>query len=484
MTVATSAEPIRVRVPPLPVVAPRSWERAYVRSLVVVDAIAAAIAGAAGFAFAMSRTELALGISVIEFILTPLLWIAAIGLAGGYDSRFLGAGPEEYRRVALGAFGLIAAVGVATWATNAEPARDFVLVALPTAAVLTPLARRAMRRRVHRRRERGDLLHRTVIVGRAASVDELASYLSDLRHGFKVLGACTPDGQGTPGPTSVPVLGNLSSVVDVVKRLEADTVAVVSSAFADGEALRRLSWDLEPTGATLVVAPSLMEVAGPRLSVRPVNGLPLLHVEHPQFTGIRRLLKGMYDPLVASLALIVLSPVMLAIAIAIKMDSRGPVLFRQVRIGEMGREFTIFKFRTMVVNAEELKSSIAHLNEGAGPLFKARHDPRITRIGSWLRRTSLDELPQLINVVLGQMSLVGPRPHLPGELALFGEDSCRRLFVKPGLTGLWQISGRSDLSFEESVRLDLRYVENWTLTLDLYLMWRTLRVMVTKAGAY
>ena len=293
-----------------------------------------------------------------------------------------------------------------------------------------------------------------------------------------------PAGTGAQVPPDITVLGETDDLVAVVKRLDADTVAVASSSLTDGEALRRMSWDLETTGATLVVSPGLVEVGGPRLAVRPVGGLPLLHLEHPRFTGVRRLIKEVYDPVVAFVALLVLSPLLIGIAIAIKLDSRGPVLFRQVRVGEMGRPFTILKFRTMVPDAEQRRHEIEHLDIGAGPLFKVHSDPRVTRVGSWLRRTSLDELPQLINVVSGRMSLVGPRPHLPAELEVLGKDVARRLFVKPGLTGLWQVSGRSDLDWEQSVRLDLRYVENWTLTWDIYIMWKTVKVMVRKSGAY
>jgi exopolysaccharide biosynthesis polyprenyl glycosylphosphotransferase len=261
-------------------------------------------------------------------------------------------------------------------------------------------------------------------------------------------------------------------------------VAVLACPQLDGPALRRLAWDLEPSGADLIVAPTLVDVAGPRLSIRPVEGLPLLHVDQPTFTGLRRLLKAGFDRCLAGLALVALSPLLAVIALAVKVNSPGPVLFRQVRVGRLGQEFTILKFRSMVADAERRMDEVVQLNQGDGPLFKAHADPRITRVGAFLRRTSLDELPQLVNVMLGQMSLVGPRPHLAAEVALFGSDMTRRMLVKPGLTGLWQVSGRSDLTWDESVRVDLRYVENWSFMLDLAILWKTLFVVLRRSGAY
>jgi exopolysaccharide biosynthesis polyprenyl glycosylphosphotransferase len=282
----------------------------------------------------------------------------------------------------------------------------------------------------------------------------------------------------------VPVAGDFTQVAAVVERIHACTVAVLACPELDGVALRRLAWQLEKDAVDLVVAPALMEVAGPRTSIRPVAGLPLLHVEHPELSGGRRLAKSAFDRVGAGLALIFLWPVLACIAVAIRLDSKGPALFRQVRVGRDGREFTVLKFRTMVPDAERRKAALVQYNDHDGVLFKIRNDPRITRTGGWLRRYSLDELPQLINVLRGDMSLVGPRPPLPEEVAQYGDDVRRRLVVRPGMTGLWQVSGRSDLSWEESVRLDLRYVENWSLTLDLMILWKTWSAVARGSGAY
>jgi exopolysaccharide biosynthesis polyprenyl glycosylphosphotransferase len=282
----------------------------------------------------------------------------------------------------------------------------------------------------------------------------------------------------------VPVVGDFSEVAAVVEVTHAGTVAVLACPELDGIALRRLAWQLEKDAVDLVVAPALMEVAGPRTSIRPVAGLPLLHVEHPELSGGRRLVKTAFDRVCAGLALIFLSPLLAFIAIAIRAGSKGPALFRQVRVGRDGREFTVLKFRTMVIDAERRKAALVQYNDHDGILFKIRNDPRVTRTGAWLRRYSLDELPQLINVLRGDMSLVGPRPPLPDEVVQYGDDVRRRLVVRPGMTGLWQVSGRADLSWEESVRLDLRYVENWSLTLDLQILWKTWSAVARGSGAY
>jgi exopolysaccharide biosynthesis polyprenyl glycosylphosphotransferase len=219
--------------------------------------------------------------------------------------------------------------------------------------------------------------------------------------------------------------------------------------------------------------------------MRPFIGLPLLHVEEPEFAGFKRVVKGAMDRLAAGLAVLLLVPVLGAIAVAVRLDSPGPVLFRQTRIGRGGREFTMLKFRTMVVDAEARRGDLLALNQNAdGLLFKMADDPRVTRVGRVLRRFSVDELPQLFNVLSGRMSLVGPRPPLPAEVALYDDSVRRRLLVKPGLTGLWQVSGRSDLTWEESVRLDLRYVENWSLLLDIMILWKTGFAVVRARGAY
>jgi exopolysaccharide biosynthesis polyprenyl glycosylphosphotransferase len=279
------------------------------------------------------------------------------------------------------------------------------------------------------------------------------------------------------------VLGDVDSIVDSARRVGAHSVAVVAGEIS-AEKLRWISWQLEGTDTDLIVSPGLTEVGGRRLHIQPVAGLPMLHVDEPEFTGFRRMLKAVFDRVVAGLALLVLSPVLLGIGLVVRLTSRGPALFTQTRVGRDGRTFRMVKFRSMCVDAEAKLDDLAEQNESAGVLFKIREDPRVTPVGRVLRRFSIDELPQLINVVTGSMSLVGPRPPLPDEVSRYGDDVRRRLLVQPGLTGLWQISGRSDLSWEESVRLDLRYVENWSLALDMVVLWKTVRAVFRAEGAY
>jgi exopolysaccharide biosynthesis polyprenyl glycosylphosphotransferase len=300
-----------------------------------------------------------------------------------------------------------------------------------------------------------------------------------------VVAACvTPDGRSRVADAAGLPVGGLDDVVDMATRTQAAAIAVTSASETAAQWLRRLSWQLEGTGVELLVAPGLVEVAGPRLHIRPFDGLPLLSVEQPRFEGWARVVKGLLDRVVAGLALLLLAPLLLVIALLVHRTDGGPVLFRQDRVGVGGRTFTMLKFRTMVVDAETRLDQLRGGNLSDGLLFKLRADPRVTPVGRWLRRLSLDELPQLVNVLTGDMSLVGPRPPLPSEVARYDSSVSRRLLVKPGLTGLWQISGRSDLSWEESVRLDLRYVENWSLALDLLIVWKTGRAVFSRSGAY
>jgi exopolysaccharide biosynthesis polyprenyl glycosylphosphotransferase len=283
---------------------------------------------------------------------------------------------------------------------------------------------------------------------------------------------------------AVPVCGGLERIQSAVSDLAADTVAVLACPELNGVRLRELAWQLEKTGTGLCVAPAILDVAGPRTTIRPVAGMPLLHVDHPELTGLRWVIKGMFDRVFAAAALIMLAPLMALIALAIRRGDGGTAIFRQTRVGKDGRPFMVCKFRTMVVDAEQRRAALLAHNDGDGLLFKMRNDPRITAVGRSLRKYSLDELPQLWNVLKGDMSLVGPRPALPAEADLYGSYVRRRLVVKPGITGLWQVSGRSDLAWDEAVRLDLRYVENWSFALDLQILWKTGSAVVLGPGAY
>jgi exopolysaccharide biosynthesis polyprenyl glycosylphosphotransferase len=408
-----------------------------------------------------------------------------VAVLGGYDTRFIGLGSEEYRRIINAAISLTAAIALVSYAFKADFARGYILIALPGLTILDLLARYGMRKRLHRHRSQGRYMRRVTAVGHAAAIADLVTQLRhDRFHGLEVVAACLPGGTAATEIEHVPVVGTFEDAAKVTSEIGADTVAVLACPEMDGRTLRRLAWDLEKDGTDLCVAPALMDVAGPRTTIRPVAGLPLLHVDHAELTGAKWAIKSFFDKVIATAALCVFSPLLALITVAILLQDGAPVLFTQTRIGKNGLPFTVLKFRTMVRDAEQRKEKLAALDEGDGLLFKVRQDPRVTAIGRWLRRYSLDEFPQLFNVVLGDMSLVGPRPPLPIEAARYGEDVRRRLVVKPGMTGLWQISGRSDLSREDAVRLDVRYVENWSLALDLQILWKTCAAVVKGRGAY
>lgn len=465
----------------------RAWTPSYVRGLVALDLAAALVAAPTG-ALVRFQGEPSAPYLLLSLLLPPV-WILVLSLAGSYERRFLGVGTEEYRRVASAGVCLAAAVAIGAYAAKVEVARGYVLVVLPLMVLLCLLLRYLRRKALHRRRRRGECMSGVVVVGyRAAARDLIRRLRAEPYHGMHVVGVCLPEherrgGPGEDGVEGRPVLGGFTDAARAAALAGADTVAVLACPEMDGRELRRLAWRLEKSGTDLTVASALMEVAGPRTTIRPVAGLPLLHVEHPELVGARRVVKGLFDRTAAALALAVLAPLFAVLVVLIR-SGGGPALFTQTRVGKDGEEFTLYKFRTMVVRAEELKAVLRPRNEHEGVLFKMRRDPRVTPLGAWLRRYSLDELPQLVNVLRGEMSLVGPRPPLPEEVAQYGDDVRRRLVVKPGMTGLWQVSGRSDLSWEESVRLDLRYVENWSLTLDVQILWKTWSAVIRGAGAY
>jgi exopolysaccharide biosynthesis polyprenyl glycosylphosphotransferase len=415
----------------------------------------------------------------------PVLWLAAVGLAGGYDVRFIGTGSDEFRKVLNAGVGLTAAVAIFSYVVNTELSRGYLLIALPSVTLFDLVARYGMRKRLHKLRTTGQCMLSVVAVGHESAVANLVSELRrDPYHGLTVVGACVARPSESSEVAGVPVYGGLEDVSVAVRTIGADTVAVLACPEMDGLRLRRLAWELEKTGTDLCVSPALLDVAGPRTTVRPTAGLTLLHVDHPRLSGLRLILKTLFDRCVAAAALLLLSPLLAVFCAAIWLHDRGPALFTQVRVGKDGHVFRLYKFRTMVVDAEKRRAELVARNESDGVLFKLRKDPRVTAMGTHLRRWSIDELPQLLNVFLGHMSLVGPRPALPDEAANYADHVRRRLVVKPGLTGLWQVSGRSDLSWEESVRLDLRYVENWSFALDVQILWKTISVLLRGSGAY
>ncbi|HEX8803786.1 MAG TPA: sugar transferase [Acidimicrobiales bacterium] len=422
---------------------------------------------------------------VVIAVLAVPVWLGVLTLAGCYDRRILGAGSDEYHRVLNGGVHFLALVALAHFLGKLVIARGYVGVLIPVVVVLTLLARLWLRSWLYARRRAGRYVHRTLLVGSPATVIDVGEHLLRARwSGFRLVGACL-DAEVPAlviGGEHVPVVGGVGDVARAIEATGADSVAVTDESLAAD--LQGLAAAVDRPGVDLLVAPAITDVAGPNTVVRPVAGLPLLHVREPTFAGPQRLVKEAMDRAVAALGLLLLSPLFLALALAVKLDSPGPVFFSQVRVGRDGRRFAMVKYRTMVVDAERLLAALEARNEADGVLFKLRADPRVTRVGRLLRRWSFDELPQLWNVVRGEMSLVGPRPPLPAEVELYEGPVNRRLLVKPGMTGLWQVSGRSDLSWDEAVRLDLHYVDHWSPTMDVVIILKTFSAVTRGSGAY
>ncbi|WP_233574254.1 sugar transferase [Amycolatopsis panacis] len=478
-------DPVAPEAPPAPPKShPASWEKRYQATVVGSDlATSGVVIGISAFVIDRVAPQ------DMHAVGTALAVICALAVCRAWSGRMLGEGPEEYRTLGRGlivAAVLVALGGLLFGALEVQP---WVFIVVPVLALVLFPQRYLLRRMLHRRRRRGDCLLPVLAAGSNATLSDLITCTRRESHvGWRVEAVCTPDGHGPDGERDevdgVPVVGTLEELSRHARRGGYRVVAITADQYWNPRRLQQLAWDLEGTSAEMVVAPMLMEVAGPRLNVSGVLGMPLLRVTAPAFTGGRRLVKEVVDRLGAALLLLLFSPLLLMIAIAVKLGDGGPVLYRQCRVGKDGASFTMLKFRTMVPNAHLIRKTMDGDNEGAGPLFKMKRDPRVTRVGGLLRRYSLDELPQLANVVSGRMSLVGPRPPLPEETARYAPHVRRRLLVKPGLTGLWQVSGRSDLTWAESVRLDLRYVEDWSLALDVAILWKTVRAVLAGQGAY
>jgi exopolysaccharide biosynthesis polyprenyl glycosylphosphotransferase len=467
------------------------WRSRFAATLCLVDTLIGlgAASSALTLRFGSYGNEPHLRGYLLLTFLFPAAWIASLAINRAYEPRHLFVGTDEYARVFRSGIGLTAALAIVSFTFDLRLARGYVIIAMPLVTAADISARYLLRQVLHRSWALGERLHRVILVGHERAVADMTRRLRNERHhGLGVIGACLPHGMRPDGFARglPPIFGTFNDVATAVIRSDADTVVVLSCPEIDGPALRRLAWQLERDEIDLIVASTLVDVAGDRTTIRPVDGLPMLHVEHPRLKGSARIVKEVFDRVGALLLLIAAAPLLGAIAALVWLEpgDHGPAFFRQERVGKNGRPFVLYKFRTMHVDAEARLAELHELNETDGELFKMRNDPRVTAVGRWLRRFSLDEIPQLVNVVKGDMSLVGPRPPLAREVAGYPADMRRRLVVKPGLTGLWQVSGRSNLSWEESIRLDLRYVENWSLTMDLAILARTVSAVVRSSGAY
>lgn len=460
------------------------WSRVLVRRLVVADAVCALTAVGIGL---VARVGLAdLRVYVATSVVVAIAWLISLATQGSYEVRRIATGTREYQGVVRAGVALAGSVAIVCYLVNSLVGRTFVAIVIPIGIALMVGARFLLRKSVYAHRRRGVWSSAILAVGTSESVQHLADIARRAPEaGLLVVGACVED--AVPGEEiapGVPVVGGVSSAAEMAEALDVDVVAVAGSGLGP-RGIRELGWALEGTRRSMVMAPGLTEVAGPRVHVSPVDGLPLMWVDQPEFTGTRRVVKRVVDILVSGAALLVVSPLLLVIALAVRLTSRGPVIYKSTRLGHGSREITVLKFRTMIRDADRIRGQLLDFNEcDDGLLFKMRRDPRVTKVGRVLRQFSLDELPQLLNVLLGSMSLVGPRPPLPEEVDRYRGDVRRRLLVKPGLTGLWQVSGRSDLSWDESVRLDLYYVENWSLGFDFAIIARTVSAVLRRHGAY
>jgi exopolysaccharide biosynthesis polyprenyl glycosylphosphotransferase len=474
------------------------WSLQYLLVLSGVDALIGGIA----FAVPASMSHTLYFYQAVPLICMVglLFWPVAIALSRGYRRARIDIGSSEFRAVMLGGTVLIMALalpaGVLAVANEGldqgqVPASPLLLlkvavVGVPIAVFLSLTARLFARKLLHRLQKKGQSTRHVIVAGSLAATQQLTDRIQREPHsGMKVIGCCLPYKELQKGVVDgIPVLGSLDQVADVVRAVGCDAVAVTIDDATRYNYLRQLAWSLEGNGADLLLDPGIEEVAAPRLHIRSGTGFSLVEVDEPKFTGWQRLIKRVGEIVLTSVGLIVAAPVMVGIAAAVKLQDHGPVIFRQGRVGRGGKLFTMLKFRSMVVDAEARKVDLLALNEGHGALFKLRDDPRITRFGKFLRDFSLDELPQLFNVLRGSMSLVGPRPHLAQEVAQMPLEANRRSLVNPGLTGLWQVSGRSDLQEDDAIKLDLRYVENWSLALDLQILCRTAWAVLARRGAH
>lgn len=494
-----AVEPSRVALPvqPLPAPTRRDWEAVLVRRARIGDSAVVLVAVVVAQVVRFGNVSVAAETSLIDLNYTLISiaffvsWVTTLAVCGAYSPRVFGGGPDEYRVIVSATLRLFGLIAIFALILRAEFARGYLAIAVPVGLLGLLLSRWIGRKVIARQRERGESQTAVLVVGRERAVLEVARLFAlSVASGHTVVGVCIPGHKGARGESiyvdsrPIPIYGDEHSVIKALELSGADTVAVTATEELGHEGIRQLVWDLEPYDVDLVVSPGVVDVAGPRLLMRPVAGLPLIHVEKPTYQGSKRIGKTVFDIVFAVFALVMVSPILAVTAIAIKLTSKGPVFYKSERMGLDGEPFSMLKFRSMVRDADQQICDLLQDNEGADHLFKIRNDPRVTKVGRVIRRFSIDELPQFWNVLVRDMSVVGPRPPLRREVEGYEDKVHRKLLVNPGVTGLWQVSGRSDLSWEESVRLDLSYVENWSMVGDILIIVKTFKAVVAGAGAY
>jgi exopolysaccharide biosynthesis polyprenyl glycosylphosphotransferase len=472
------------------------WRQRYSRRLRILDAgvVVWAIAGAFGVRFGfteLGRGEVRDADYMLLSVILVVAWWVLLDFWGSRDAKILGSGSEEYKRVIAASAWLFGAVAVVSYAVRIDTARGFVGLAFPAGAGGLLIARWLVRQHLALERNRGLSASRVLVIGGPHSAAHVVRSLQSApAAGYLPIAVHLPGAvESSPDPASiqVPVTGRESdfhSILSVITATEVDTVAISAGVNMHPQDLRKLGWELAARDVGMILAPALTDIAGPRIHTQPVAGLPLIHVSTPKLTGGKKVAKRAFDIAGASLLLVFLFPIFLVLAALVKMTSTGPIFYEQERIGLRGTTFRMLKFRSMKAGADaELSALLQSQGSADTPLFKVINDPRITRVGRFIRKYSLDELPQLLNVLNGSMSLVGPRPQRAPEVALYDDAAHRRLYVSPGMSGLWQVSGRSNLTWEESIRLDLYYVENWSLMGDIVILLKTFKAVFTSSGA-
>lgn len=475
------------------------WRRQYARQVAITDLIVLiwAVFGTQLVWFGLGSAEVSIredsrlsDISYWTFSAGLIaVWMILLATFDTRGYRVIGAGSIEYKRIFELSVRLFGAIAILAFLLRVDVARGYLLISFPLGVAVLCISRWLWRKWLIAKRANGEWVARVLLVGSEQSVATIARELArSSGAGYHVVGACVPSGRiaDTIEGTDIPVMGSVDAVDRAMRACGADTVAVTSTDDLPADKVKQISWNLQPGRQHLVLTPSIVDIAGPRLMTRPVAGLPLIHVETPRFTLGQRIVKRTVDLVLSGIGIVLLSPVLLVLALLVRADSPGPVLFRQTRVGLRGETFTMLKYRSMVIDAEARLQALRDQARDAGNdvMFKMKDDPRITRIGGFMRRFSLDELPQLFNVFGGSMSLIGPRPPLVHEVELYDPHVHRRFLAKPGITGLWQVSGRSNLSWDDTVRLDLYYVENWSLTGDVVILAKTVKAVLAKDGAF
>jgi exopolysaccharide biosynthesis polyprenyl glycosylphosphotransferase len=477
---------------PLGVLKRQDWQQRHSMNLLVTDTlvVCAGVVLAQYVRFGHAPTSPGFAVWGYSALLI-VLWLSALAVLRTRSPRVVANGTDEYRRVVAACFWTFGAVAMVGFLLKLEIARGYLAVALPVGGLGLLLARYIWREHVACKRAGGGCRTAVLAIGETDMVANLAKELTqNPKDGYHVVGVCIP-GFGAPNgehlivdDRAIPIVGGETYALESIRAYGADTIAIAGTRQFDLSGIRKLVWALEPMNVDLLVSPGVIDVASSRMVMRSIAGLPLLHIEKPRYRDAVRFAKSAFDVVFALAALAGTLPLLLLASLAIKLTSRGPVFYASERIGIDGKPFRMLKFRTMVVDADKQLENLQNQNECNGPLFKIRDDPRVTPVGKILRRFSIDELPQFLNVVRMEMSVVGPRPPLLCEVETYDADVLRRLLVKPGVTGLWQVSGRSDLPWDTAVRLDLSYVDNWSMYGDLVIIARTLRAVLKHTGAY